>query len=331
MKGRLEHEIKSNNNLKKKLKNMPPYLEDFYYTMQDKEYRTVESYTNHVLRYLKWLSNQFDLDITNPYLLDGRQETHAGAYMNYLKTGTGKEAQMSRSYRSVAWTALNHFYEFCVRKKYVEYNPMLSQKRENPARDRSSKEALTKEEVEEIFRRISEVKDEKIRARDFLLFSLMLDTAARITGILEINLDDINFKKRSVRIIGKGNIQTDHFLSDYTMNYLQRWLEIRAGCMRRESEALFLSEKGNRLSYESARSRFKIYGSGLNKEISPHTTRRTIATLLYEETHDIELVKDKLVHASASTTSRYIQKNNEHIVRANKIGQNLLAKSFVKN
>lgn len=332
MNGRLEHERQSEQKLQKRLESMPEYVQNFRYSLSGLEYRTVEDYVNHIIRYLNWIKVKFNIDISIPQNLNGQQESHAGAYLNYLKTGEAKDRPISSSYRMNAWTAMNHFYKYMVRLKYVEYNPMENQKREAPGKDFVVKDALTAEEIQFMFQEIEKTPNNALRSRNLLLLSLMLDTAARITGILEINLTDINIKEKTVIITSKGNKGALHHLSDVTMKCMEDWLKNRNNFVSDPSNsALFLSTRGKRLSYTMAWKMFKNYSQNIEKNISPHTTRRSIATMLYNQTHDVELVKDKLMHASVTTTSRYLKKNDEHIKRANQIGDDLLRNCFRSN
>lgn len=328
MKGRLETELKVEKTMMNTLKTMSPWLTEYYYNMQSgMENSSATTYMRHTIKYLNWLKSEMNVDISDPDNMNIKAKTYASAYMSSLKVSTrNKEKATSFSLRSLAWTALNKMYLYLVDNGHVQKNPMSTLNRDNPAKDFVDKDALTTDEIKQLFKNISQNKNVFKRTRDLALVSLLIDTATRIGGVLELNTEDIDFEKKQVVITSKGHNTYRHNLSDVTMNYMSRWLEEReCAAAITNTSALFIGTTGKRMGYACANKLFsQKYTEGIDKHMTPHTTRRTMATLLYEETHDIELVKDKLQHHSSATTSRYLDKGNEHIERANVIGRNLL-------
>lgn len=331
MKGRLENEKKSIICMEKKMKQMPKYVEKFSYTIRGNEYSTVNSYINHVWRYLQWLQAE-GVDISKGKNLNNNSDYYVGKYLNYLKIGDmSREKETTASYRAVAWTALNSFYDYMVEHHHVKTNPLKRIKRDNPAKDKVRKEAMSEAEVHKVILNIRNgVSDNPIAQkdhqtflyRDLSLFLLLIDTGSRISGILELNTEDVDLERCLVRIVSKGHVDNDYRLTNQTCECISKWLQVRADLVGEDNnQALFISKQGNRLSYRAANYLIKKYTLGIDKCITPHTTRRTVATVLYQETGDIELVKDKMGHCSTQTTSRYIDKGDEHLEKAHRLSE----------
>lgn len=337
MKGRLENEIKVNNRINIMLQSLPSYVEEFSYRLRGNEYLTVCRYVEHVRGYLVFLEEE-GVDISDPRNLGDKSEMYVGKYLNSIRVGDGtREKETSFSYRSVVWTALRHFYDFLINSYGLTKNPLDNFKRPNAKNDLVQKEVMTVEDIRMIIDCMKNGADQDrladghlkdtfylYRYRNVLLFLLLLDTGSRIGGVLELNVSDIDLEKKQVTVTSKGNKTFVHKLTDETIDTCKNWLEQRAKIALEDNQALFITKTGERLSYNGARVMLTRYTGAIDKNITLHTTRRTIATVLYNETHDIELVKDKLGHSSVSTTSRYIQKNDEHIKRADEIGANLI-------
>ena len=150
----------------------------------------------------------------------------------------------------------------------------------------------------------------KTKVRDTAIITLLLHTGLRISELVGLDLDDINVKNRSLRIVRKGGNESYVYLDDEAFNCLTYY--IQNSREKTDLRAVFISRKGNRISVAAVERMVRKYAEIIpNKHITPHKLRSTFATHLYRQTDDIYLVKDALGHKSVNTTTRYADIGND--------------------
>jgi integrase/recombinase XerD len=148
-----------------------------------------------------------------------------------------------------------------------------------------------------------------IRLRDRALLELLYATGARVSEVVNLDLDDL-IDPTLVRLFGKGSKERIVPVGSYAQKALQAYLvRIRPGLasLGKGTPALFLNQRGNRLSRQSA---WQIISDSakiaeLPGEISPHTLRHSFATHLLEGGADVRVVQELLGHSSVATTQIY--------------------------
>lgn len=207
--------------------------------------------------------------------------------------------------------ALKSFLKFC--REYLELNVLDYKKIKSPKRRRREVIYLTNEEIEKFIdgikierrwkgnRREKGVRMDGLRFRT--LVEVLLGTGMRISEALSVNKDDIDFEKKEAKIIGKGSKERTVFFSDRSLD----WVKYYLSCRKDESPALFVTQLGTRLSKMDINKVFarqkKI--AGINKKITPHILRHTMATNLLFNGCPISHVKEILGHDRLETTCRY--------------------------
>lgn len=326
MSGRFESEIKARESMKKRLAEMPDYMHEFYDSLHTKSYSTRKDYVLYsyaFLRYLEESGKSIETsalkDITkndiNKYFSD---------VMPYKNQGKVVKPTSS-SYQAAVWSALNKFFSFLV-PEYISENPILHTERPKVI-DVVNKPALKPEEITDVLKIINK-NDETdnndkatcLTSRNMLMFFILIKTGARIGAVREIDLGDIDVENMKLRLVSKGNKVKIYDIDEVIVEYYRKWLPFRAELLKDESsDALFISEKGNRLSYEAIRKLFHQCSESLNIHITPHTTRRTVATIIYKESGDLNLVQEKLDHADIRTSKKYLEKSSDYEKRATDI------------
>lgn len=148
-----------------------------------------------------------------------------------------------------------------------------------------------------------------IRIRDRALLELLYATGARVSEIVNLDLDDL-VDPTLVRLFGKGSKERIVPVGSYAQKALEAYLvRIRPGLVSlgKGTPALFLNQRGGRLSRQSA---WQIISNAaqvaeLAGEISPHTLRHSFATHLLEGGADVRVVQELLGHSSVATTQIY--------------------------
>jgi site-specific recombinase XerD len=151
--------------------------------------------------------------------------------------------------------------------------------------------------------------------RDVAILELLYASGVRRAELVGINVADVSFEDRTIRVIGKGNKERIVFFNEATERALQAYLRVRPRC---PDGALFVSRQNRRLSYQQAGKIFATYVklSGLEGKITPHTMRHSVATHLHKDGVDLMTIKDFLGHESVQTTQIYAKMTLEHVRKA---------------
>lgn len=151
--------------------------------------------------------------------------------------------------------------------------------------------------------------------RDVAILELLYASGIRRAELAGINVSDVNFEDRTIRVIGKGNKQRTVFFNEATATALKAYLNVRPRC---EDGALFVSKQRRRLSYQQLGKIFSVYVqlSGLEGKVTPHTMRHSVATHLHQSGVDLMTIKEFLGHESIQTTQIYAEMTMEHVRRS---------------
>ena len=166
---------------------------------------------------------------------------------------------------------------------------------------------------------------EKTSIRDIAILTLFLGTGIRISELVGLNNDDIDFATNSFKVTRKGGNQAILYFSDEVAKALKDYLTFKKEDKNTppDEPALFLSLKMQRISIRAVENLVKKYSRIVTplKKISPHKLRSTYGTQLYRETNDIYIVADVLGHKDVNTTKKHYAAISEDIRRsvANKV------------
>ncbi len=173
---------------------------------------------------------------------------------------------------------------------------------------------------EELISLIESCNDESPQGiRDRALLELLYASGARISEISRLNIEDIIFASKQVRLLGKGSKERLVPLYDAALIALKTYLDTArpqlVSTKYREDKALFLSKRGRRMSADALRSTFKRYAAqaGLDTSVTPHATRHSFATELLSGGADLRSVQELLGHSSLSTTQIYTHLSVERL------------------
>lgn len=149
---------------------------------------------------------------------------------------------------------------------------------------------------------------EKLKAtcaskRNLAIIMLLLSTGCRISEIVGLNRDDLNFANNEVIVLGKGNKERTVFFDDVTSMHIRKYLESR----KDDSLPLFIGKRGERLQPGGVRVMLKTLAKQAGVEnVHPHKFRRTFATMLIAHGMPIQEVASILGHEKLDTTMKYI-------------------------
>ena len=149
--------------------------------------------------------------------------------------------------------------------------------------------------------------------RDLAIIEVLYSCGIRVAELAGLNMPDIDFDQRLVRVIGKGDkeriVPIGRKALKSVKDYLEAIMPLRKKTQDSEAKSLpvFINYRGGRLSTRSIGSIIKKYVRvcGLTANITPHSLRHTFATHLLDGGADLRSVQELLGHVSLSTTQRY--------------------------
>ena len=326
MNGRIEKEIEAKAKMEKKLSKLPNIFTAFYNWMdaRDKTYTTMNNYINHVVDFMKFYTKgrsdeDFYLNVTDEDI---------ERYMTYIKrkSARGKDTEVGDDIRAARWSSLNTFYKFLMQKKYIKENPMAQTERPK-IRTQHSVTYMTPKEIQSVFNRIEKEGRPMTKNRDRCIIALGLGTGLRVSAIVNINVEDIDFKTNNIRVIEKGRKVREVSFSNHLRKALLIWLDDRARLFGGgETGPLFISQKKNRMSVDSVQGVVKKYTSHLDKHITPHKLRSSAAMNLYSAGIGIMTIASILGHENITTTQRYTEAYDAEVQSATSILDNFIDK-----
>ena len=150
---------------------------------------------------------------------------------------------------------------------------------------------------------------EKTRVRDTAILMLFLGTGIRISELVGLNNEDLNFKDNSFIVTRKGGNKSILYFDEDVAAALQRYLDYKENNYEdlKEPTALFVSNNKSRITVRAVENLVQKYAKIISplKKISPHKLRSTYGTQLYRATGDIYVVAEVLGHKDVNTTRKH--------------------------
>ncbi len=251
-------------------------------------------------------------------------------YLSYLSRYTinGKQESCTERGKARKLASLRSFYKYFFNKGYIVANT-------------ASKVSMPKLHEKEIIRlesngkvneiaKILNIVDSgsgltekqlefhlKTRLRDVAIITLFLGTGIRISELVGINIDDIDYRTNSFVVTRKGGNRAILYFNDEVKSALQDYVVYRNTALHppEDEKALFLSLQNKRISTRMVQELVKKYAKLASplKKITPHKLRSTFGTHLYSETGDIYMVADCLGHKDINTTKRHYAAISEDV------------------
>lgn len=205
-------------------------------------------------------------------------------------------------------TALRTFFEYLQRKGKIKVNP--AQMVQAPKSEKYIPVFLSVDEMLILLDAKGTLN--ALGLRDKAIVELFYSSGIRLSELVGLNMDDIDFHQGLMKVRGKGKKERIVPVGDQAIAAVTAYLEKRYEVLKRNGDnasagPIFISRRGSRLSTRSvARILDKlVILSGLGRKISPHTLRHTFATHMMEAGADLRAIQELLGHESLSTTQKY--------------------------
>ena len=158
--------------------------------------------------------------------------------------------------------------------------------------------------------------------RDRAILELLYASGLRVGELVGLDVVDLSMSRQLVRVYGKGNKERIIPFGVPSRNSLVTYLEARKHMLvkqrpRKETDALFLNLRGDRLSARSVQRNLAAYihQTALLLDLHPHLLRHSFATHLLNNGADLRAIQELLGHESLSTTQRYTHVSIEHLLK----------------
>ena len=234
-------------------------------------------------------------------------------WLSSLHTAQKKKTSVARKL-----AALRTFFQFLVREGVVELNPAKL-----VATPRLEKKLPNHLSVEDAIRFIETPDTETdLGKRDRAILEFLYATGVRVSELTKLNLNDIDFKEKLVRVTGKRRKQRVLPFGDPALHAVLNYLGVRNRFLQnappeeRDEQVLFLNYQGTRITTRSVGRMVDKYiqiCAGIHN-ISPHSLRHSFATHLLDSGADLRDIQELLGHARLSTTQIYTHVSMEKLI-----------------
>ena len=201
--------------------------------------------------------------------------------------------------------AMRSFYDYCLKRKWIGENP--AKVLATPRQDKNVPSFLSEDEMAEFLDLPSS--DEPLDLRDRAALELLYASGIRVGELVAIDLVDVGFDERLVRVKGKGKKERLVPFGRKAEVSLRTYLRARPDLLngRLGQNAFFLNYKGGRLTSRSVERivRKHIRRTAVCRKISPHSLRHSFASHLLSRGADLRVIQELLGHASLATTQKY--------------------------
>lgn len=234
-------------------------------------------------------------------------------FMAKLQENKNKKSTVARKL-----AAIRSFFQFCIRKKWLEDNPAKIVA--TPKQEKHVPSFLSEDEMAQ-FLDLPQT-TQPLDLRDKTVLELLYATGMRVSELAGLNLDDLSFSERLVRVRGKGKkerlIPFGRKAEDSLVFYIRSRPQINKGKI--EAEALFLNYRGKRLSSRSVERIVDKYirFTAVQRKISPHSLRHSFASHLLSRGADLRVIQELLGHESLATTQKYTHLNLRQLLEVYK-------------
>ncbi|HDK25757.1 MAG TPA: site-specific tyrosine recombinase XerD [Candidatus Atribacteria bacterium] len=279
---------------KKKLEEILEYFLDYLLVERGLAKNTIIAYRYDLIKYINFLKENKirSFNHTSKELINN--------YFAYLKRDGLEINSISRNL-----VAIKVFYRFMLVESFIKED--ISSLIEFPRVSKRLPQILSLREINILLADSNFQGD--LGQRDKAILELLYATGMRVSELINLRINDINVENQMLRCLGKGSKERIiPFGKEANQSLILYLRKVRGKLVKDPKEAtLFLNNRGKKLSRQGVFYLIKQYAkkAGLNKKVTPHTLRHTLATHLLENGADLRSVQEMLGHSDISTTQIY--------------------------
>lgn len=279
---------------------LAPLIDSFFIYLQSEKNmstKTIQAYNSDWMNFLEFLEQVQELNLKNFEVIS---INHAliRKYLAYLH-----EKELSKSTIARKLAALKSFFRYLIKKGFIQENP-LSQ----VATPKIPKR-LPKYLVEQDLKKVLDLTAKnEAGIRNQAILELLYGSGLRVSELVGLDVSNIDLSYGFVRVWGKGGRERIVPVGNIAIKAIRSYLnQVRPKWNKENIAALFLNQKGGRLSDRSIRTIVKEYcqEAGIKNPVSPHGLRHSFATHLLDNGADLRVVQELLGHKKISSTQIY--------------------------
>jgi integrase/recombinase XerC len=206
------------------------------------------------------------------------------------------------------------FFEFLVNRKGFTNNPVIGLRA--PKSAKTLPQALS---IEQTVKLVDIGDDGILSVRDHAILELFYSSGLRLSELVNLDIDALNFPAGTVEVTGKGNKTRIVPMGSHAMEALQKWLQIRKSIILIDAarKPVFIGLQGRRISARNIQYRLKEWSikQGIHSSVHPHMLRHSFATHVLQSSGDLRAVQEMLGHANISTTQVYTHLDYQHLTK----------------
>ena len=310
----------------------PDYLNaflDYSTTILNKSPNSIKEYNYDLAMFLKFIKIHFNLtketDFSKIEIKDLPYEAikkieldDIHAFLGYLTTTFNSKAATRARKISTIRIFFKYLSQDASKKFLLDHNPALNLK--TPKKDKRLPKYLSLDDSKRLLDAASN-EDNRNHERDYAITTLFLNCGMRLSELVGININDIDFNECKMTVIGKGKKERTIYLNNACMKAISSYLQVRPKVVKHDNKnsekALFLSERKERISNRTVQYivNKELMEAGLDsRKYSVHKLRHTAATLMYQYGEvDIRALQELLGHESIATTEIYTHVNSDQV------------------
>lgn len=282
---------------------MNEYMLEFLRYLKSKNYSkaTIINYGKDLKLFQKYLEIE---KISNVKNIDYKVMR---GYLSFLYDFDYEKKTVARNLSTI-----RSLFKYLVKENIISKDPMILI--DNPKLDKKLPKVLNNIEVEDILA----IPDSNtpLGQRDILILELIYSTGIRVSELVNIKIQDIDFNDKKIIITGKGNKERIVLFGNVLLNKLNMYLnDGRRQLIKKSNDYLILNNQGNKITSRGIELIIDktLKKGGITYKISPHTLRHTFATHMLNNGADLRTVQELLGHESLSTTQIYTHVSNERL------------------
>lgn len=260
--------------------------------------KTIKSYNSDWMDFFHFLENHLNYNLETIEIKD----INHGVVRKYLANMNDRSMAKTTIARRLA--ALRSFFRYLLKKEIVMQNPLKDVA--TPKIPKRLPHYLEQAEMNRVLEQYPQNNEAEIR--DKAILELLYGAGIRVSELVQLDLDNIDLSYGYVRVFGKGSRERLVPLGRTAIAAINKYLfEVRSKWNINNLKAVFLNQKGGRLSDRSIRSIVKkcCYLSAAKQIITPHGFRHSFASHLLDNGADLRVVQELLGHKKISSTQIY--------------------------